>query len=200
MSIGTGEAWRDDFDRLQPYLVGRQWGEWEGEYFVKQTTTGIIAVMKKRIDLMAKWHCDWVEFDNMDWAFDEVNRQEYGFRVSDAEAMAYYRELCDYVHQSGMRCMAKNILEGASGFDGVLYESYSDNMDWWDRKGTEDFLKAGKLVIINHYDETACDRVYQDYVHQYGENISFICEDTGLGKYVHYDPPCTSRNGLLKGY
>jgi Tol biopolymer transport system component len=189
ISIGTGEKWREDFSSMAPYLVATPWSEWEDEYFVKYTDTGIIPVMKARIDLMAKWHCDWVEFDNMDWAFDESNRNRYGIQVTEDEAAAYFRELCRHVHDHGMKCMAKNMVDKASEFDGVLYESYSDNPDWWDSEGTWEFLNAGKPVIINHYNETDCDRAYADYQRRYNSNISFICEDANLKRYIHYIQP-----------
>jgi len=187
ISIGTGENWRADFQQLKPYLVSKEWGEWAGEYFVNRTTTGIIAIMKARIDSMAQWGCDWVEFDNMDWVFDDDMRNEYGFEVTQEEGIAYFNELCDYLHQKGMKCMAKNTVEGASNFDGVLYESYHSNKNWWENEGTIEFLNAGKLVIINHYNETQCDEVYRDYMNIYNNNISYICEDANLKKYVHYN-------------
>ncbi len=187
ISIGTGEDWRADFNQLQPFLVSTAWGQWPGEYFVNETTTGILDVMKNRIDSLAAWGCDWVEFDNMDWAFDDNLRAEYGFQVTASEAIAYYNELCDYVHQKGMKCMAKNTVEGASGFDGVLYESYHNDKNWWDEAGAKSFLDAGKLVIVNHYKESNCDKVYQDYMDIYGPGLSYICEDKKLKKYVHYN-------------
>ncbi len=186
ISIGTGENWRSDFDQLKPYLVSKPWGKWEGEYFVSQTTTGIIPIIKTRIDHMSQWKCDWVEFDNMDWALDDNKKKLYGFQVTETEATAYFQELCDYVHQKGMKCMAKNMLEGASDFDGVLYESYDNKLNWWDNQETWNFLNSKKLVIINHYNETNCNKVYQDYKKIYNNNISFICEDVNLKKYVHY--------------
>jgi len=187
ISIGTGENWRADFQQLKPYLVSKEWGEWAGEYFVNKTTTGIIAIMKARIDSMADWGCDWVEFDNMDWFFDDENRSKYGFTVTEAEAISYYQELCDYVHSKGMKCMAKNMENGSSEFDGVLYESYNDDKNWWDIGGAQSFLNAGKLVIINHYNESDCDKVYTDYMNDYNTDLSFICEDANLKKYVHYN-------------
>jgi Tol biopolymer transport system component len=187
ISIGTGENWRQDFSQLQPYLVTKPWDEWGGEYFVNKTTTGIIPLMKTRIDRMATWGCNWVEFDNMDWIFDDVYRSQYSFQATEAEGIAYFRELCDYVHQKGMKCMAKNMVESAADFDGVLYESYNDDKNWWgDTSGTQNFLTAGKLVIINHYNETDCDAIYREYMSIYSEDISYICEDARLKKYIHY--------------
>jgi cysteinyl-tRNA synthetase len=187
ISIGTGEAWRSDFTQMQPYLVSKQWGEWPDEYFVNSTTTGILAIMKARIDKIANWGCDWVEFDNMDWIYDNDLRKEYGMQVTVKEGVAYYQELCNYVHQKGMKCMAKNTVENASNFDGVLYESYNDDKNWWDQSGAQSFLDAGKLVIINHYNETNCGQVYAEYKGIYNNNLSFICEDANLQKYVHFN-------------
>lgn len=187
ISIGTGENWRADFNDLQPFLVSTVWGEWAGEYFVNKTDTGILEVMKARIDKIAIWGCDWVEFDNMDWIYDDDLRAQYGFQVTQQQGVVYYNALCDYVHEKGMKCMAKNTVENASNFDGVLYESYHNDKNWWDQSGAQSFLDAGKLVIINHYNETACDAVYSEYKGIYNNDLSFICEDANLQKYVHYN-------------
>ena len=187
ISIGTGENWRDDFISMQPFLVKNQWDEWEGEFFVKETTTGILPIMKERIDKMAAWGCDWVEFDNMDWFFDDEKKIEYNFTVTEAEGIEYYQELCAYVHSKGMKCMAKNLVDEADDFDGVLYESYNDNKDWWDHAGAQHFLDTGKLVIINHYNEPQPNKVYAEYIKLYNEGISYICESKEEEKYIHYN-------------
>ncbi len=187
ISIGTGETYRNDYVQMQSFLVSTPWGQWPDEYFVNSTTTGIINLMKSRIDKIAKWGCDWVEFDNMDWIYDDDLRLAYGFQVTEEEGIAYYQELCDYVHSKGMKCMAKNLVENASDFDGVLYESYNDDKNWWEQSGAQSFLDAGKIVIINHYNETNCGQVYSDYKGIYNENLSFICEDANLQKYVHFN-------------
>ncbi|MCF6181762.1 endo alpha-1,4 polygalactosaminidase [Lutibacter sp.] len=187
ISIGTGETYRDDYSAMKPYLINTPWGQWPNEYFVNATNSGIIDIMKARIDKIANWGCDWVEFDNMDWIYDDNLRATYNFQVTQAEGVAYYQELCDYVHQKGMKCMAKNTVENASNFDGVLYESYNDDKNWWNQSGAQSFLDAGKLVIINHYNETNCGKVYSEYKKIYNDDLSFICEDANLKKYVHFN-------------
>ncbi len=187
ISIGTGEDWRDDFASLQSFLVDESWDQWNGEFFVDFVNTGIIDVMKTRIDKIADWGCDWVEFDNMDWIYDDTLRAEYGFHVTQEEGVAYYNELCNYVHEKGMKCMAKNTVDFADNFDGVLYESYNNNKNWWDTSGAQRFLDAGKLVIINHYNESSCSEVYSEYKGIYNNDLSFICEDANLQKYVHFN-------------
>lgn len=187
ISVGTGEDWRDDFAQLEPYLSNKEWREWPGEYYVSQTTTGILDVMKRRIDKMAGWGIQWVEFDNMDW-YDEEIKQQYALELSESQATNYINALCDYTHQKGMKCMAKNTVKGFGAFDGVLYESYTNEKNWWDRTGTREFLEAGKLVIINHYKESNCDKVYTEYKTAYQtQQLSFICEDTQTKKYIHYN-------------
>lgn len=187
ISIGTGEDWRDDFDDLKPYLVSKQWGEWDGEYFVKRTNTGILSLMKKRIAKLKDFGCDWVEFDNMDWFTDADYVRDYGIEVSESEGITYYKRLCTYTRKKDMMCMAKNTVVGASKFKGVLYESYHNEKDWWEHDGAQAFLDAGKLVIINHYNESYPDNVYRQYIDLYNDKISFISESTTEKKYIHYN-------------
>jgi len=136
---------------------------------------------------MADWGLEWVEFDNMDWLNSE-SKIEYNLKSTPQEAVDYINTLCDYTREKGMKCMAKNIVEGFESFDGVLYESSLESKNWWDTEGTKSFLKAGKLVIINHYNETNCDDAYAEYKNYYrNDGISFICEDIQLKKYRHYN-------------
>ena len=186
ISIGTGEDWREDFEALKPHLVERQWDDWGGEYFISMPDQEVVSIMKARIDRIAQWGFDWVEFDNMDWVYDDDYRAEYGFGATIEDGIAYYRELCDYVHSKGMKCMAKSTVEGAEAFDGATYESYEDDRNWWDQAGAESFLAADKLVIVVHYDDADCDATYGEYQEIYGPKLSFICEDPQIGGYRHF--------------
>ena len=186
MSIGTGEDWRDDFAALKPYLVDKQWDDWGGEYFISTPTDAVVAIMKARIDKAADWGFDWVEFDNMDWVYDDDYRQEYGFAASIEDGAAYYRALCDHVHAKGMKCMAKSTVLSAVTFDGVTYESYEDDRNWWDEAGAKSFLAAGKPVSSVHYDAPDCEAILAEYQEIYGPGLSFICEDRALQRYRHF--------------
>jgi len=189
MSVGTGENWRDDFQQLKTSLVNQQWDEWQGEFYLKKITKEALLVMQMRIQKMADWGCDWIEFDNMDWASDEEVSEHYGILVGESEAQKYVRDLCRFAHVRGLRCMAKNGVEGFEDFDGVTYESYADNLHDWDQGDAEDFLAQGKLMIIVHYNEKNCDAIYDDYADEYEEKIGFICEDVdALNAYRHYIP------------
>lgn len=133
ISVGTGEDWREDFDALKAHLVERQWDDWGGEYFISMPNDAVLSIMKARIDRIADWGFDWVEFDNMDWVYDDDYRAEYGFEASVEDGVAYYRALCDYTHAKGMKCMAKSTVDRAEMFDGATYESYQDDKNWWDQ-------------------------------------------------------------------
>lgn len=187
MSVGTCEDWRDDYDAMRDHCVNEPWGDWEGEYFVDRPNAELIGLMQARIDALAEWGCELVEFDNMDWAFDEDYRSEYGFTATPEEGIAYFQALCDHVHERGMQCMAKNTAEGAEDFDGGTFESYSDELDWWEHSHLERFLAAGQLGVIVHYDEADCPSVYSDYRLEYGDRLSFICEDSELEAYWHFN-------------
>jgi len=187
ISIGTGENWRDDFNELEPYLVAKQWGDWNGEFFVNDVTTGILPLMKKRLDLLAEQGFEWVEFDNMDWAFDDVTRERYNFKVTHEEAIDYYQKLCGYAHSIGLKCMAKNTTIGSSSFDGVTYESYASDKNWWDNTELQTFLDQGKLGLIVHYNDNSPEKTYNDYLEIYGEHLSFISESISSKSYVHFN-------------
>lgn len=87
-SVGTGENWRDDFAQLKPYLVTKKWDEWDGEFFVSEINDTVRNIMKTRIDKMANWGFDWIEFDNMDWVFDDDYRAEYDIKATITEGIA----------------------------------------------------------------------------------------------------------------
>lgn len=186
MSIGTGEDWRDDFAALKPHLVDKQWDDWGGEYFISMPNDSVVAIMKARIDKAAAWGYDWVEFDNMDWVYDDDYRQEYGFVATIENGAAYYRELCDHVHAKGMKCMAKSTVDSAEMFDGATYESYEDDRNWWDEAGAKSFLADNKPVVIVHYDAPDCEAILAEYQGIYGPKLSFICEDRALHAYRHF--------------
>jgi len=186
ISVGTGEVYGEDFDALQPYLSATAWEDWPDEYMVSDVD-GALPIMKKRIEKVASRGADWVEFDNMDW-LDEQRRTAYHLSATTAEAKTYVNALCNYAHAKGMQCMAKNTVDGFGQFDGVTYESFRTDKNWWDTQGTRDFLDAGKLVVIVHYSEPDCDGVYAWYKNYYkSDKISFICEDAATEKYRHYN-------------
>lgn len=186
ISVGTCEDWRDDFAAMKPYCVSKQWGDWPGEYFVDRTDPALVALMQARIDKLATWGCDMVEFDNMDFAFDPAYRSQYGITATSAQGEAYNQALCAHVHDQGMGCMAKSSAQGAADFDGLTVESSPGNLDWWTPADMSGMLSSGRIGIVVHYDETNCAAVLTQYQSKYGSKLSFICEDRALKKYRHF--------------
>ena len=183
ISVGTGEDWRDDFNRLEPYLVERHWGDWPGEYFIDRIGDEVLAVMKTRIDKAAGWGADFIEFDNMDWAFDDDARRKYGFHVTVEESLAYVNQLKDYASSLGISCMSKNMTQGVESFAGVTYESGPGNREWWEPADLKSFLADGKLCVVFHYRERNPEATLTWYRERYGENLLVLVESRGRRGY-----------------
>jgi len=182
ISVGTCEEWRADYASMAPYCTDREWNAWPGEFFVSDTD-GITPLMEARFEDAAAMGCDWVEFDNMDWGFDDELREATGFEATAAAAIAYTNSLCESAHALGMKCMGKSSLQGAVGFDGGTFESWPNEMDWWEHADLQDLLDAGKTGIVIHYAERNCESAANSYRESYGSGLSFLCEDRSLGAY-----------------
>ncbi len=185
-SVGTAEAWRDDFETLKPYASEKEWGEWEGEYFIAKIDEGLVDIMKKRIREMSEYGCEYVEFDNMDWV-DEENIKEYKLNLSHEDSRKYVRKLCDFSHALGMKCMAKSSNFDDAIFDGLTVESYPDQKNWWAENEMKATLWRGGLGLVVHYGEASkedCEKIENYYKSIYGDKLYFLCEEKGVG-YLH---------------
>lgn len=187
ISIGTCEDWRDDYPQMSPFCIDTEWDAWEGEFFVSDTA-GVLEPMGARIEAAAALGCDWVEFDNMDWAQDEKSREEMGFGVSAEQGAAYAEQVCQLTHDAGMKCMAKSTTYGSSSadsgiYDGGTFESFPTDMDWWTHSELQALLDADKLGLVIHYQEWDCEASADSYRSSYDSSLSFLCEDRRLDAY-----------------
>jgi cysteinyl-tRNA synthetase, unknown class len=82
ISVGTGEAWRSDFKAMRPFLVKKEWADWEGEFFIKNADPKLVSLMERRITELHRFGCQWVEFDNMDWTNDVAQVKQYGITMT----------------------------------------------------------------------------------------------------------------------
>ncbi len=185
ISVGTIENWRDDFDLLKNNRAKKEWGDWEGEYFVAKIDDVLLTVMKNRINKMKSWSCDFVELDNMDWAYEE-NIKKYKLEISKEEAKQYISDLLNYIHSKKMKAMAKSTTLAMDNFDGLTVESYSDEKNWWSETEMKDILSKNKIGAIVHYNEKDCQKIKDFYNKIYGNKILFICEDRKLKTYRHF--------------
>jgi len=186
-SVGTCEAWREDFDDIEPSCVDDPWDDWGDEYFVDQPDDVLMQAMEDRITVFAERGCDFVELDNMDWAEDDQLRNRYGFSASPQDAQDYADSLCLLIEQQGMQCMAKNSRLGLSWTAGATFESFAGERDWWTASDLQDVLDAGGIGVVVHYNEDDCDGVFEWYLDRYGDQLSYICEDPQRQGYVHYN-------------
>jgi len=174
--------------------------------------------MKARIDLMAKWGCNYIEFDNMDWCTDDEYRDDYGSEAgkefpSVQDCANYNMDLCEYTRNKSMLCMAKNSgytehssqYAGGDIMDAVTFESYRSDFNWWSNSHLQGFINANKPVVIVHYNagtndkKNSCDFILKKYQNRYKSGkISFICESKKKKKYLHYDAPCPAGNTRFK--
>lgn len=186
VSIGTCEDWRADYAQVSPFCVDEEWDAWEGEFFVSDTQ-GILPPMGDRIQAAADLGCDWVEFDNMDWAQDDESRAAMGFGVSAEQGAAYAQAVCQLTHDAGMKCMAKSTTysdyPGSESFDGGTFESFPREMDWWQHGELQALLDASKLGLVIHYAERDCEAAADSYRSSYEPSLSFLCEDRRLDAY-----------------
>jgi cysteinyl-tRNA synthetase len=158
-------------------------------------------------DSLAALGCDWVEFDNMDWAQDDESREATGFGVSAEEGAAYSEAVCQLTHNAGMKCMSKSTTYSDSdsydsdsydsdsydsdsydsdSYDGGTFESFPRDMDWWEHselQELQELLDAGKLGLVIHYQEWGCEWTADHYRSSYDASLSFLREDRRLNAY-----------------
>ncbi|MEJ1996867.1 MAG: endo alpha-1,4 polygalactosaminidase [Maritimibacter sp.] len=48
VSVGTAEEWRADFDQFPPEVLGREYDDWPGEFFLDARRTDLLLARPKR--------------------------------------------------------------------------------------------------------------------------------------------------------
>ena len=144
--------------------------------------------MKKRIDTFAKLGCEFIEMDNMD--IDESNKMT---NIKGSAMRAYNLDLCNYIHSSNMKCMAKNTgpSDGDDAlFDGLSVESYPKEQNWWNTDHALNFTTVNKPFMISHYKEKTvddCMGIWTNYKEIYNTSIfGFICSQYETKHYIHF--------------
>lgn len=149
-SAGSFEDWRDDAGAFPKALIGKPLGEWPGEYWLDiRQIAQLMPIMERRMDMAAKKGCDGIDPDNMD-----LQTQDTGFAISDADQITYARALAETAHRKGLRIGLKNDLEQvpelASLFDYAVNESC---MCYDECDVLTAFRDQGKPVYAIQYDD-----------------------------------------------
>ncbi|MCU1350968.1 MAG: endo alpha,4 polygalactosaminidase precursor [Acidimicrobiales bacterium] len=121
LSVGTYESWRPDAARFPAAVLGKPLGQWPGERWLDINSAVVRSIMAARLDQAKALGCDAVDPDNMD-----VFEQDSGFKVTDANQIAYNTWLAAGAHQRGMAVFLKNddaqAARLAGSFDGAIVE------------------------------------------------------------------------------
>lgn len=196
MSVGTVEDWRKDFKSFKKGhdYQSKQWNEWQGEYMIKGSgknnypSANTVSLMKKRIDKFTQMGCEYIEMDNMD--IDETNKMT---NINGKQMRKYNLELCNYIHSKKLMCMAKNSSPSDDDymvFDGLVTESYPNEIDWWGSKLAFNYIYQNKPFMISHYNEKSVDDclgIWGIYRQKYNNTVfGFACSQKETKHYIHF--------------
>jgi len=109
-SAGTAEDWREDFQRIDPKLLGAQLPMWPGERWLDIRSKEVMRLMQTRIRYAARKGCDALDPDNVD---GYENERGGGFNppLTKGDSIKYVRRLSRYARRHGMSMGLKNALE-----------------------------------------------------------------------------------------
>ena len=155
VSVGTFEDWRDDVAAFPASVVGRDYPEWEGEFFLDIRDTGILLpLMQARFKACADKGFDAVEPDNMD-----VYINDSGFDISAADTIRYVTALSDMAHALDLQIGQKNVPELTDQLEPLLDFVITEGCfadDWCDQVGR--YAENGKPIFAAEYETADADR------------------------------------------
>lgn len=175
VSVGTAEDWRADFGDFPKALLGPEWTDWPGEYFLDiRQLDALLPIMEARFRSCKAAGADAIDPDNQDqqWAG--------AFALSEADAVAYMRALAGLAHGMGLRIGQKNNPDTVDDLVGLLDFMVTEDCfaDGWCDAALA-YARAGKPVYAIEYTDTAVDfPAACDWGR--GRGISFILKDRDL--------------------
>lgn len=175
VSVGTAEDWRSDFGSFPAEVMGREWPDWPGEYFLDiRRHDVLLPIMAARFRACAAAGADAVDPDNQDqqWAG--------AFPVTEADTVAYMRALAGIARELGLEIGQKNNPDAIDDLVGTLDFIVTEACfaDGWCDTALA-YRRAGKPVYAIEYTDTGVDfEAACDYGRATG--ISFILKDRDL--------------------
>lgn len=175
VSVGTAEAWRPDFAAFPKAVLGPEWRDWPGEYFLDiRQIDALLPIMQARFQACKDAGADAIDPDNQDqqWAG--------AFPVSKADTVAYMRALADVAHGMGLQIGQKNNPDTVDDLAGTLDFIVTEGCfsDGW-CADVLPYAQAGKPVYAIEYTDTAVDFAAAcDWGRDRG--IDFILKDRDL--------------------
>ncbi len=116
VSVGTAEEWRADFDQFPPEVLGREYDDWPGEFFLDARRTDLLLpLMVARFQRCRAMGFDAIEADNID-----LPGQASGFPLSRRDVVAYVSKLAQSAHAMGLGLGQKNFPEAITALSPLL--------------------------------------------------------------------------------
>jgi hypothetical protein len=146
-SAGSSENWRPDFRQFNEMDKGRPLDGWPGERWLDIRSANVRRIMKARLDLAVRKHCDGVEPDNV-----EGYSNGSGLGLTRANQVNFNRFLAAEAHSRGLAIGLKNDLPDIPALVGVFDFAVNEECNQYDECGRlRPFLRAGKPVFSAEY-------------------------------------------------
>jgi hypothetical protein len=175
VSVGTAEDWRPDHAAFPPSVLGPEWQDWPGEYFLDIRQIDILLpIMEARFRACKAAGADAIDPDNQDqqWAG--------AFPVTEGDTVVYMQALARLAHGVGLGIGQKNNPDAVDDLVGTLDFIVTEDCfaDGWCKDALA-YARAGKPVYAIEYTDTAVDFAAAcDWGRDRG--IDFILKDRDL--------------------
>lgn len=169
-SAGSHEDWRPDADEFPAEALGNALSGWPGEHWLDIRHSGVMEVLRRRLDLAVSKGCDGVDPDNMDGYTNDP-----GFPLTANDQRHFNRQLATAAHGKGLAVGLKNdlgqIAELVDYFDFAVNEQCHvyDECDL-----LAPFITANKAVFNIEYE--------QEYVDDAGARAT-LCADAATRRF-----------------
>ena len=147
LSAGTYEPGRPDSADFPSSVIGNELADWPGEHWLDTRSAVVRNLMRRRLDLAVRKHCDGVEPDNVD-SFEN----NPGFPLTAAAQVDYNRFLASEAHARQLSVGLKNDRDQV----GDLLDSFDWALDeqcfqYSECKQLAPFIQAHKAVFEVEY-------------------------------------------------
>jgi hypothetical protein len=151
ISVGSWEDFRPDAKDFPAAVIGSDYDGWPGEKYVDIRSAALRQVMSARFDTCKSKGFDAIEPDNMD-VFELGG--DSGFRLTEADGIAYAKWLADEAHKRGMGIGQKNAssitADIVASYDWALTESCYSDGNWCG--DVRPYVTADKPVFMCEYE------------------------------------------------
>lgn len=180
ISMGTLEEWRPDAGDYPPEIIGNEWGDWPGEYFVDIRRIDLLApILEARLDMCASKGFDAVEPDNIDSYGNSSDVSGLPLTLDDQRSFDLW--LANAAHERGLAIGQKNVPE----LTGDLVATYDFAVtedcvadDWCEEVAP--YLDANKPVFAIEYTDRTSEADFHAVCDAQTRPYSFVLKHREL--------------------